>query len=149
MYVYHGTGRDNALSIMKTGFRKGTFFTPYLDSALVFGGEYVFAVWLENERIEDFGEDNWQFTIPEDWGPDRIVSLVHYQCEMLFVSDKNPAKQGNCPTCKGEGELFYTGREKHARAWLPKTHFISHLSMMNFRVCPDCNGTGKGKDYDR
>lgn len=144
MYVFHGTDRDNALSIIQTGFKKGTYFTPYLDSALVLGGEYVFAVWLEGEKIDDYGEDRWQFTIQEDWLPDRIESLVHYQCEMLLVRDKAKVKrEDTCPTCKGSGELFDNDLERHSRMWLPKTHFIHRLSLMKFRVCPDCHGSGR------
>ena len=61
-YVYHGTSEYNALLIQSEGFKKGTYFTPHLDSALVMGGEYVFAVWLENGEYDSLpwmkaGED--------------------------------------------------------------------------------------------
>lgn len=152
MYIYHGTDKFNAMSILETGFTKGTYFTQYLDSSLLYGGEYVFAVWVEKDD-EDLGwmrsepdEEPWQLQIKEDWSPDRISSLVHYQAEMLYVKDEN-RKEGKCPTCHGYGELFKSKESRDSRYWLPKTHFIHMKSLKEMDVCPECHGYGDVGKY--
>jgi RNA:NAD 2'-phosphotransferase (TPT1/KptA family) len=46
---YHGTTKENAESIMKEGFRKGTQFAQHLSTSIGFGGNYVFAVLFDED----------------------------------------------------------------------------------------------------
>lgn len=71
--VYHGTQLQAAQAILRTGFARGSYFTPYLDSALEMGGTYVFAV-----AKEDDGQLSWQFRTLRRVPARRIVSLHHY-----------------------------------------------------------------------
>lgn len=147
MYIYHGTNQSNAMSIMESGFRKGTYFTPFLDSALVFGGEYVFAVWVKGDKFPGFGEgDFWQVRISEDMSRDRIVSLVHYNVEMLYVNGDFNVRENwqrePCRVCGGRGEIHRNDMEKHAVAWLPKTHWLHREARRNTTLCPECHGYG-------
>lgn len=57
---YHGTNEGNAQSILKTGFRYGTWFAANLQDALAFGGPHVFEVVFD--RIPQY----WQFHVDEE-----------------------------------------------------------------------------------
>ena len=147
MYVYHGTNQKNAISIMENGFRTGTYFTSFLDAALCYGGEYVFACWVDNKDYPGLGTDEfWQFQIQEPWTKDRIVSLVHYNAEMLYVNEKfcihEQNQQETCPVCHGAGESFRNDAEGNARHWLPKTHYLHQTSLKYSRLCGNCHGYG-------
>lgn len=72
---YHGTNREAAQAILREGFRAGTYFAESLDAALRFGGEYLFAVVFDGDRLDGSSdpEDRWQWWT---WGailPDRIL----------------------------------------------------------------------------
>lgn len=45
---YHGTtSKRKVASIMRTGFRGGTWYARHMEDALKFGGKYVFSVRVE------------------------------------------------------------------------------------------------------
>ena len=44
MIVFHGTNKENAISISKLGFESDTHFAIHLEDALEFGGSWVFMV---------------------------------------------------------------------------------------------------------
>ena len=77
---YHGTSKQNAESIMKTGFKKWTYFAKHLEDSIGYGGEYVFEVQFEKDKLKD----NWQFINHEVIPPSRIVGLTKYDAEELY-----------------------------------------------------------------
>jgi len=96
--VFHGTKRLQAKSILKEGFRAGTYFATHLEDPLAFGGNYVFEVAYPSEKI---AEGAWQFVINQRLSPENIVKLVHYRTteilfenkelfRKIFESNKNP-----------------------------------------------------------
>jgi len=46
---FHGTKRQNAYKILKTGFKKWTYFAKHLEDALGYGGKYVFEIYFETK----------------------------------------------------------------------------------------------------
>ena len=141
MLVYHGTNQANALSILDSGFRKGTWFAPGLDSALAFGGEYVFAAWIDELPCQDC----WQFQIEEDWGADRILSLVHYHAELFYAGKETGHEHGQmsiCPRCNGDGEVYEDETGRQAVSHLPRTHFLHVKAKRGAVLCPECKGYG-------
>ncbi len=73
---YHGTNKENAQSILKEGFRPGTYFTWHLEDAIEKGGNYVFEVAFDDPP------NHWQFAFTDkSVEPDRIVSHTVYQRE--------------------------------------------------------------------
>jgi len=71
--VFHGTNKENALKIIKHGFKTGTHFAEHLEDSLEFGGSWVFMVKFENPP------KNWQFVTDESLPPSRIYRLTQYQ----------------------------------------------------------------------
>jgi len=71
---YHGTSKENSESIMKTGFKKWTYFAKHLEDSLGYGGEYVFEVQFDSEKLKE----GWQFINHEIVPIDRIVGLTRY-----------------------------------------------------------------------
>ncbi len=53
---YHGTTKENAETIQKQGFKKGTYFTWDLHSALVMGGMYVFGLFDDKSPEKSYWE---------------------------------------------------------------------------------------------
>ena len=64
---YHGTTEDNAQIILKKGFKKGTYFTWDLHSALVMGGMWVFAIYFE------------------DKGPKKVIGNISHQSQLRKI----------------------------------------------------------------
>ena len=84
-YSYHGTTKRNAEKILKTGFKKGTWFALHLEDALEFGGEYVFRVGFN----DDVSRYYWQFkTIEKIPISDRVISLKKYDIKTIRISRK-------------------------------------------------------------
>lgn len=81
---YHGTSEANAESIMREGFRRGTYFGECLADALGYGGPYVFEVAFPKAWRSEAG---WQMTIPEAVGPGRIIRLRRYEVETLHEDE--------------------------------------------------------------
>ena len=52
LYCYHGTNEENSKSILKDGFREGTYFAYHLEDALTFGGQYVFLVEFDETKFK-------------------------------------------------------------------------------------------------
>lgn len=78
MYMYHGTIKENADQILKNGFKKYSYFTPYLSTALSYGGEYIFIISDNNITDKDLGDGKWEFIYDKEIKPDDIIALVHY-----------------------------------------------------------------------
>jgi hypothetical protein len=87
---YHGTDEKAAASIIKTGFRVGTYFGEALQDALTFGGEHVFEVELDDSKINKGAhpEDDWQLHTLEHIPADRIVGYKVYAVEKRFENQE-------------------------------------------------------------
>ena len=67
-----GPNKKNASLILKNGFNEWSYFTNQMDSAISFGGPYVFGVLFEKEF------DYWQYRSPERIPVDRILFLKKF-----------------------------------------------------------------------
>ncbi len=79
---YHGTNQENAQSIIKTGFRLGTWFAANLQDALAYGGPHVFQVVFHFEE-----PPNWQFMVDEEVSTDRIVQYSVFEQRIIVEND--------------------------------------------------------------
>ena len=78
---YHGTDKEAAQEILKTGFRAGTFFAENLADAIGYGGSWVFSVAISLVE-EDSGR--WQFTLYNALPPEKIVRLNYYRKRTVY-----------------------------------------------------------------
>jgi hypothetical protein len=145
---YHGTNEKRAYkSILKNGFDQYTYFTPYLDTALGYGGKYVFAVYFEKDP-----STYWEWRCPEVIAPEKILYVKKYFFRVLHFNkflaemshhssllEQNPGKS-ICPECNGSGEL----RKKKY-----KYRSIFEIGGGAFKtrkdpciICENCNGNG-------
>lgn len=79
---FHGTNKVNALSILKTGFNVGTYFSFNLEDALALGGNYVFEVALDQALASP--DVTWQFHTLIHIPADRIVACSVIQQETIY-----------------------------------------------------------------
>lgn len=112
---FHGTQSRRAFrAIMREGLKAGTYFTPYLDTALSYGGRFIFAVWLK-----DSPTDYWE------WVSDRAISrseilfvqrywsrLIHHSPEMEAAKRRDQLHEDHpdaepCSNCRGYGEYGF------------------------------------------
>ena len=92
--AYHGTNASNAAKIMKSGFRRDTWYALHLEDALEFGGLHIFGVTFPDNlsvgsrRRRNVEEDDlWQFTadhVPKS----RIVSYEVYKKPQIKFENK-------------------------------------------------------------
>jgi hypothetical protein len=68
---FHGTTRHNAYSILRNGFREGTWFARHMEDAVKFGGEYVFSVRIVFEKCPI----KWQVCTANAIPKERIAGL--------------------------------------------------------------------------
>lgn len=73
IWAYHGTNKENALKIIKSGFAVGTHFAHHLEECLEFGGSWVFRIKWKNKP------DNWQFLNKRHISSKRINRLTQYR----------------------------------------------------------------------
>ena len=71
--AFHGTNKQGALAILKTGFAPNTHFAKNLQDSLEFGGSWVFMIWFKNVP------NNWQFLNKRRIPPSRIYRLTQYR----------------------------------------------------------------------
>lgn len=81
---YHGTSKENAEAILKTGFKAWTYFAKHLEDAIGFGGKYVFEVMFERELVPN----DWQFMIKRKLSNKNIVTLNYYNRIICLKSNK-------------------------------------------------------------
>ena len=147
MILYHGTNSKRIFKIiMKEGFKAGTYFTPYLNSAITYGGKWVFAIGESKERPGN----PWEIIMPDPIPPGRILYVHEYapkliylnKGEMLKLRREEVAAEGKvlCEDCKGRGEYrsdkssFRYLRGAGGGAWRTRRDRI--------HVCDKCNGYG-------
>jgi hypothetical protein len=82
---YHGTSKKNAKLILKTGFKKETWFARNLQDAIAYGGSYVFEVMLD---IDETDKESWQICHENKVKIKYIISLTHYYIQILFEDDE-------------------------------------------------------------
>lgn len=108
--LYHGTESLEAFkAIKKEGFKANTYFTPFLDTALSYGGEYIFAVDIEHKDYEV-----WEVIMREPVPAEKILYAQHFSFELMYhnkeaLYNRDKArheKDGRtiCDDCKGQGE---------------------------------------------
>jgi len=119
-YWYHGTTRENADKILKTGFRAGTYFSWDLQSALVMGGQIVL------EIFKDFDTQCWEYIIPEDIPASEIVRVATYSPQIIYRNKD---------------------AEKEVRRLSLDEMFPEKRGML--KICDHCDGRGQMEDYDR
>jgi hypothetical protein len=111
---YHGTTEENAQLILKKGFRKGTYFTWDLHSALVMGGMWVFAVYFEDKDPSKY----WEYIIPKPIKKDKILFLRKFDVECIYDNENEEIRTREinfkeywgkdtvlCKLCQGKGQL--------------------------------------------
>jgi hypothetical protein len=80
---FHGTNKTNAESIFKNGFEIGTWFARHLEDALAFGGNHVFEVALDENKVND-PEVSWQLHTLEKIGPELIIAYNVFTLTTLY-----------------------------------------------------------------
>jgi hypothetical protein len=145
---YHGTDtKRKYLSILKTGFKPYTYFTPYLDTAIGYGGKYVFAIYFEKAPTT-----YWEWRNEEVIPPDKILYVQEYSYTVEYINKaalrkmshstllhNNPGKT-ICPECDGNGEHR---KEKYKYRYLYKAGGGSFRTRKDKCImCENCNGYG-------
>jgi len=98
--VFHGTNKKNAEKILKNGFRSNTYFALNLQSALEFGGQYIFYVVLK------CNDKNWQPRPTRAVSHNRIIRLIQVNPKMLYENDDvrikffGKGEKSACPNCE-------------------------------------------------
>lgn len=135
---FHGTNKEASEIILKSGFKKGTYFAKHLEDALGMGGKYIFWVWFENDPTEC-----WEYISNEAIPPRNILLMNEYMINRLYNNEELALSirlsnfiecHGKdvqvCQLCKGTGEL------NNNRAWDEPANGKYE------EVCPKCVGFG-------
>jgi hypothetical protein len=90
---YHGTTAANAKSILREGFKPGTWFARHLEDAIGFGGGHVFEVAFPKHTLLAYdkrrgADDSWQFTEGRRISPKRIVGRSVYKVTSTYENVK-------------------------------------------------------------
>lgn len=149
--LYHGTNSKRVFEIiLKEGFKEGTYFTPYLNSAITYGGKWVFAIGEAKDRPGN----PWEIIMQDPIPPERILFVHEYSPKLIYLNKEamlrlrrdEVAADGNvmCENCKGRGEhrddkyAFRYLRGAGGGAWRTRKDRI--------KVCEKCNGYGLTKE---
>lgn len=146
--MYHGTDtKKKYLSILKNGFNPYTYFTLYLDTAIGYGGKYIFAIYFDK-----IPTTYWEWRNKEVIPPDKILWVKQFSYTVEYISKaalktmedsihlENNSGKIICPECNGYGEHR---KEKY------KYRYIYKIGGGSFRtrkdkciICENCNGYG-------
>jgi len=151
--MYHGTTAENIVAIMRDGVRAGSFWTPYLQSAMTMGGPYVVAAHLDEVDAEQLvGAGDWEYVASEAVPPSRFILVYKLDAELLLYNRnaqrrlrKHYAEKDGrpwCEHCDGHGEMTYID---DGHWFLPgRAKFDSPGSRINDELvpCPVCRGDG-------
>ncbi|MGL4982249.1 MAG: hypothetical protein ACRC4W_05285 [Treponemataceae bacterium] len=145
MYLYHGTIKKYADIIIKEGFKDYTYFTPFLDSAINMGGEYVFSIYDKNVTDAMLGNGEWQFRL-SGIKKDKIVSLIRYKAKLLYYDTDSHRKyfedENTCKLCNGKGEIGHIDDG----SWLLPRGSSFHSRKKGLVLCPECSKKNKSSD---
>ncbi len=86
MICYHGTNKENAGKILKTGFKLWSYFADHLENALEFGGEHIFEVCFDEEGFST--GNGWQFMNRKIIFPDKIVCYKVFSSKIKLENKK-------------------------------------------------------------
>lgn len=75
---FHGTDKETAEKIARDGFTAATTFSPHLEDALAFGGNYVFEVGLDLAEPKSVPSEIWQVVISRALPVSHIIALHRY-----------------------------------------------------------------------
>lgn len=79
--VFHGTTKDNAMKILKEGFKPYTFFARNLYNSLDWYGEYVFAVKMKTNPANL----NWELRNKKTIKPNKILWLRKFTKDIIYL----------------------------------------------------------------
>ena len=135
---YYGTDEQGYQDIAKAGVLKaGSYLTPYFDSAVTDGGEYVFGVVLDMAE-NTFGE----YVLLTDIPLSNVRDIRKINIKLLFYNKEENRKLKDypddtlpCETCDGYGDLNYV---EDGYQLLPG----GNLNKEIINICPDCSGFG-------
>ena len=85
IYFHGTTSKKKAVSILKTGFRKGTWFANHLEDALHLGGRHIFLVAIEWQGKRAY---DWQICSANRISAKRIVEYVIYDSNVIKKNEK-------------------------------------------------------------
>ena len=146
MNLYHGTDEVGHAAIMGSGFKPGTYFTPYLDTAISMGGAYVFTIDMPDRP---FSEEQWQFRVWEPLPLEKILyvqkfgmGLVYLNKEALLEQKREACiREGKvmCEDCGGGGEHR---SDEHAFRYLREPGGASFKNREPINICKTCKGRG-------
>jgi hypothetical protein len=138
---YHGTTKEKADLILKSGFKEGTYFTWDLHSALVMGGMYVFGIWFKDKSPE---KSYWEYITSTKIPKSRILYLKKFSVKNIYGNPKEDRKIKQyyndehfgrktkfCTKCDGHGQL---NKAPEYGGWHHKNYKVI--------VCSNCNGHG-------
>jgi hypothetical protein len=152
MIIYHGTNRAAYKNILKNGFVPPAYFTPYLSTAICYGGPYVFAIEAPQDPL-----DSWEIIINDPIGPNQILyvqkfdqTLVYLNAEAVEMMHRKAIVEGGtdrilCVACDGYGEYR---NPKYLYRYLKEPGGGSFKTRKDpINACVVCNGHGYIK-YD-
>jgi hypothetical protein len=111
---YHGTNEEAAKKILDEGFKKGTYFSWDLHSALTMGGMWVFGIYFDDKEKENY----WEYITPRSINKGRILYFRKFSVRCLYDNEKEQERLRkifhkehygpdvkHCKKCKGTGQL--------------------------------------------
>ena len=146
MVVYHGTIEKSVESIIEKGFYIGSYFSPFLDTALSQGGPHIFAVlWdgITNPKKQ------WEVINRGHIPASEILyyqkfsykleyinhkAIINWRREQLAVECKTM-----CENCSGLGEII---PNKQSYRYLREPGGASFRHESESVICQFCKGYG-------
>ena len=117
---YHGTTPENAESILKEGFRAGSYFAYRVEDSLAYGGPYLFAVAFSADPAMWHGEENgFQFHLREAMGPEEI--LWHTPIVLtLLAAERERCAEIACGYCRNGNKPYCHSQAEERQGWFHK-----------------------------
>lgn len=148
MIFYHGTNTRKAYkSILKNGFKVYTYFTQYLDSAIRYGGKYIFIVDLNIDKLDS---TQWEYISSVRVSVSEILYVQKYSLRLKYINKNLILKQKTdtlklegkeiCMYCEGRGE--HRKRKYHYRYLKKPGGGSLHTRKDSMNVCTKCKGRG-------
>lgn len=115
MQMYHGTIEKNVESIFQNGLREGSYVTPFLYSALSYGGPHLFVI--DFPEVTKLDSDNWEYVTPRTYHKEDIIAYLEFSVELKYhnveaelqAKRKRVSREGHvmCEACRGDGQTNY------------------------------------------